>query len=107
MDWKEVLSGLSDSLPAGEETPGVPEGATEKPKPGGKLHIAVEKKGRKGKTATIIYGFTCEDAELQKTATRLKQSLGIGGSARCGEILLQGEVRERAAEILRSLGYRI
>ena len=72
-----------------------------------KLSISMERKGRKGKTATIIYGFECDDEELEEIARTLKTKIGTGGSARGGEILIQGEWRDRAAELLRELGFRL
>lgn len=72
-----------------------------------KLAVFVEKKGRGGKIATIITGFSCSDADLKEIASRLKNSMGCGGSCRDGEILLQGSRRDEAAAHLRKLGYRI
>lgn len=60
----------------------------------------MERKGRGGKTATIIEGFPGSDSELKALATRLKQQLGVGGSARGGEILIQGDCRQRLRELL-------
>lgn len=73
----------------------------------GKLSVFVEKKGRGGKTATIITGFTCAGKELLDLASRMKSALGCGGSARGGEILIQGDRREGAARFLRAQGYKI
>jgi translation initiation factor 1 len=105
MDWKDVLAGIS--VPEGEENndaePNQEAPQPKKPKGFGNIKVVEEKKGRKGKTATILYGFTCDDEELQQIAKRLKQSLGIGGSARGGEILLQGAVREKAMALLKEL----
>ena len=53
-----------------------------------------------GKTATIICGFTIGDDEVERVASRLKRSLGCGGSARGGEILIQGD---RRSDVLREL----
>lgn len=107
-DWKDALSKLRDSgsLPEGVETAQTAE-ETEKPQTSPALAIHVEKKGRGGKTATIISGFTCQREELEDTARRLKQAIGTGGSARGGEILLQGEWKARAAEFLRKEGYKV
>lgn len=107
-DWKDALSRLRDSgsLPEGEET-AQPSAIAEKPQAHPALTIQVEKKGRAGKTATIISGFTCTREELEETARRLKQAIGTGGSARGGEILLQGEWKARAAEFLRKEGYKV
>lgn len=108
MDWKDQLQQLKGSgvLPEGREReeevlPVQKQTKTHK----GKLHIAIEKKGRAGKTATIVYGFTGTDEELQHLAQTLRRRLGTGGSARGGEILLQGDRREETQRILKELGY--
>lgn len=112
MDWKDMLSQLqnSGSLPSGEE-PAVleepTEDASEIAKTQGLIHVVVEKKGRKGKTATIAEGFTCSDDELAELASKLKRKLGVGGSARGGEILIQGECKDRMVALLKELGYRV
>lgn len=74
---------------------------------GGVLHIFVEKKGRAGKTATIVTGFRCSDARLRQIASDLKNGLGCGGSCRDGEILVQGDRRDEAARRLRQMGYNV
>ena len=109
-DWKDALAALGASLPPGDPEPEVtpvPESPEKKTKRT-RLKIDVEKKGRGGKTATIIYGFDGQDDDqVADMARRLKQSLGIGGSSRGGEILLQGEVRAKAAAALREMGYDV
>lgn len=104
-DWKSKLSALGSILPPGE-----PESESSPATPGMQreaLNIVMERKGRAGKTATIIEGFTCGDAEVAEVARKLRTHLGTGGSARGGEILLQGDRREGAASLLRSLGYKV
>lgn len=105
-DWKDALKNLqaSGSIPVDDTPESVRKQHEETPK--GKLHIAVEKKGRGGKTATIVYGFTGTDAQLQSLASQLRKRLGTGGSSRCGEILLQGDRREETARALRELGFK-
>ena len=76
MDWKDTLKNLqtSGTLPEGPETLSETP-AEEKPQTHkGKLHIAIEKKGRGGKTATIIYGFNGSDEELQELASTLRHA---------------------------------
>lgn len=109
LDWKDALSQLRDSgsLPEGEEPEATAATDDSVTKPNDVIHVVVERKGRKGKTATIAEGFTCSDGELADIASRAKQRLGTGGSARGGEILIQGECRDRLADFLRSLGYRV
>lgn len=70
-----------------------------------KLRVHFERAGRGGKTATIVSGFQGPDADLASLAKQLKSRLGIGGSAKDGEIILQGNVCERAVQMLKSLGY--
>lgn len=109
MDWKDTLGSLlaSGTLPEGEEpqheeTPAAPEKAVQREP----LHIFMERKGRKGKTATIITNFLGDDEELQELARKLKQRLGTGGSCDSGEILLQGDVREKIRAVLTELGFK-
>lgn len=72
-----------------------------------RLRLFYEKKGRAGKPATIIEGFDPDDdTEALSVARMLKQRIGCGGSARGGEILLQGDRREQATKLLRESGYK-
>ena len=70
-----------------------------------KLRVSIERKGRGGKTATIVKGFVGSDDDLQALAKQLKTKCGTGGSAKDGEIIIQGELREKIVSILQSLGY--
>lgn len=106
MDWKDVLGQLKND-------PSLPEGSNDEPKhetnvgkSKEKLNIAVEKKGRGGKVATIIYGFTGSDEEVAEVAAKLKKKLGTGGSARGGEILIQGDIAHKVRVELQALGYK-
>ncbi len=104
-NWQDILQSLKagGSLPEGEEpAPAADVKAAAKCK----LTIAIEKKGRGGKTATIISGFTESHDEIAALAARLKSKLGTGGSARGGEILIQGDRREQVREFLTKAGYR-
>lgn len=111
MDWKEMLGQLRNELPEGEDRVAdrteVQAPTDEKPSKKETIHLVMEKKGRKGKTATIAEGFKCDDDTLQDIASQAKRHLGVGGSSRGGEILIQGDCRERFAAFLRSLGYTV
>ncbi|MGQ9683445.1 MAG: translation initiation factor [Anaerolineae bacterium] len=65
-----------------------------------------ERKGRGGKTVTVISGLQLPDADLEGLAKKLKAACGTGGTVREGTIELQGDLRERAAAELQRLGYR-
>jgi translation initiation factor 1 len=70
------------------------------------LHCHFEKKGRGGKQVVIIKGFEGPEDQLKELGKQLRQHCGVGGSAKNGEILLQGNVRDKAMDKLKSLGYR-
>lgn len=72
------------------------------------LKVSVERKGRAGKTATIVYGFpeTWPDSAIDALASDLRRRLGTGGSARGGEILLQGDRGKATVEALVALGHK-
>ncbi len=107
-DWKDALSALRGSVPqddaAPENNPADNPAVDTIPQT---LIVLLDKKGRKGKAATIVEGFTLPDAEVEDIARRLKQRLATGGSARGGEILLQGDRRKETSVILRALGYKV
>lgn len=69
------------------------------------LRVGIERKGRGGKTATLVKGFVGTDDDLQALAKQLKTRCGTGGSAKDGEIIIQGELKEKIVAILQSLGY--
>ena len=74
------------------------------------LKVMREKKGRKGKVVTVIAGFSLTDSDLKALAKTLKNLCGSGGTAKNEAsdqtIELQGDHREKAAEKLKSLGYK-
>lgn len=106
LDRLAALRGIMGDAPA-EETPSVDESA---PASGeaqsARLDIILERKGRGGKTATIVSGFTISDDAVSELASRLKRTLGTGGSARGGEILVQGDRRKDVLSFLTSNGYK-
>ena len=57
--------------------------------------------------ATIISGFECDDEEVKNIAKELKMKIGTGGSARGGEILLQGDWRDKVVEILKTQKFKV
>ena len=108
MDWKNVLGSLLENadLPAGEEP--TPETTPAKTPALPTLHVLIDRKGRKGKTATIVEGFDPDiPDETDRIAALLKRSLGVGGSARGGEILIQGNLVDQVKKILSDQGYKV
>ena len=112
MDWKEAL-GKAFDIPVNEDNPVAdetvqPEEREDAVTQQGKdrLDIILERKGRRGKQATIVTGFTCDDEALKQVASTLKRALGVGGSARGGEILIQCDFRQRVLDELTALGFK-
>lgn len=71
-----------------------------------KLRVKVEKAGRKGKTVTLVTGFIGTDEDLKLLAKQLKTRLSTGGSSKGGEIVIQGDVKQRVVQLLLEIGYK-
>jgi translation initiation factor 1 len=71
------------------------------------VYLHRESKGRGGKGVTLVKGLMLSEADLSALAKRLKQACGSGGTVKDGVIEIQGENRERIADILRKLGYKV
>jgi translation initiation factor 1 len=69
------------------------------------LRISLDKRNRKGKAVTLVTGFRGSDEELQELGKLLKMRCGVGGSAKDGEIIVQGDHRAKVLDILQKEGY--
>ncbi len=69
------------------------------------LKVLVDKKQRKGKHVTIVKGYTGSDDDFQHLAKMLKTKCGVGGSAKDGEILIQGDLKEKVYDLLINFGF--
>ena len=66
-----------------------------------------ESKGRGGKAVTLIKGLALSEGDLSALAKKLKQACGSGGTVKDGVIEIQGEHREKIADVLRQQGYKV
>lgn len=71
------------------------------------LEAHFSNKGRGGKTVTIVKGFKGSEVELEKLAKLLKNKCGVGGSIKDGEIIIQGNIRDKVIQILQNEGFKV
>ncbi|MDB4534561.1 translation initiation factor [Vicingaceae bacterium] len=70
------------------------------------LKVLIDRKQRKGKSVTIVTGFEGSDEDIKDLAKTLKSKCGVGGAAKDGEILIQGEFKEKILSLLIDMGYK-
>lgn len=71
-----------------------------------KLRIRLETKQRAGKKATVIHGFVGSQRDLEALAKQLKTKIGVGGTVKDGEVIIQGDYVSKVKDLLISLGYK-
>ncbi len=70
-------------------------------------YLRRDSKGRGGKGVTLVKNLVLTESDLNALAKTLKQAVGSGGTVKEGVIEIQGEQREKIAEVLRRLGYKV
>lgn len=70
-----------------------------------RLVVRIDRKQRAGKQVSLVEGFVGSDEDLSELGRELKKKLGVGGSAKDGEIVIQGDFRDRIVDILTKMGY--
>ena len=71
------------------------------------LRVLIDRKQRKGKAVTLVTGFIGTDEDLKSLGKLLKTKCGVGGSAKGGHIIIQGELCEKVSSLLRAEGYKV
>ncbi len=105
-DWKKRLGVVFSTNPDftyEEETEQEP--ATLAPE---KQHliVSIDRKGRGGKQVTLVTGFVGTSEDLAELGRTLKVKCGVGGTAKDGEITIQGDFRDRVVALLKEMGYK-
>ena len=96
-DWKDRLGVMYSTNPDFQYNTGDTEEEA--------LRISLDKRNRGGKMVTLITGFRGTSEDLTALGKLLKVKCGVGGSAKDGEIIIQGDLRAKVLDILRKEGY--
>jgi len=105
-DWKKRLGVVYSTNPdftySQEDDEAVETLAPEKQN----LRVLIDRKGRAGKQVTLVTGFVGSDDDLAELGRTLKVKCGVGGTAKDGEIAIQGDFRDRLVALLTQMGYK-
>jgi len=104
-DWKSRLGVVYSTNPDFQyETAGEAEAETLPP---GKqrLLVTIDRRNRGGKQVTLVTGFVGTADDLKELGKTLKTRCGVGGTAKDGEITIQGDFRDKVVALLKELGY--
>jgi translation initiation factor 1 len=104
-DWKKRLNIVYSTNPDYHYNKENEEVTETLPKEKQSLRISLDKRNRKGKAVTLVTGFTGKEDDLQELGKLLKTKCGVGGSTKEGEIIIQGDHREKVLGILQKEGY--
>ena len=70
-----------------------------------KLKVEIDRKNRKGKDVTLVYGWEGTDDDLKVLGKMLKSKCGVGGTVKNGEIMIQGNFKQKIYDLLKVDGY--
>ena len=104
-DWKQRLGVVYSTNPNFEYDNNEPEQVQTLAADKQNLRVWRDTHGRAGKVATVVRGFVGSNDDLEALGKLLKRKIGVGGSVKDGEIIIQGENRDRILQILLDEGY--
>ena len=105
-DWKKRLGVVFSTNPDFTYEEEVPEEPTTLAPEKQNLLVTIDRKGRGGKQVTLVTGFVGTADDLTELGRTLKVKCGVGGSAKDGEITIQGDFRDRVVTLLKEMGYK-
>ncbi len=104
-DWKSRLGVVYSTNPDFQyDTAGTEEAQTLPPEKQ-RLIVAIDRRNRGGKQVTLVTGFAGTQDDLKELGKTLKTRCGVGGTAKDGEITIQGDFRDKVVALLREMGY--
>lgn len=105
-DWKQRLGVVYSTNPDFRYEQDNPEEAQTLTPEKQKLTVSIDRRCRAGKQVTLVTGFVGSEADLKELGKTLKVKCGVGGTAKDGEITIQGDLRDKVTALLNSMGYR-
>lgn len=105
-DWKKRLGVIYSTNPDFQYVTETKEEALTLPPERQRLTVRFERSGRAGKQVTLVQGFVGGADDLAALARTLKTRCGVGGSAKDGEITMQGDLRDKLVKLLTEMGYK-
>ena len=104
-DWKDRLNVVYSTNPNFQyETGNTEEAETLSPNQQ-KLRVQLDRKNRGGKVVPLVTGFVGAAEDLKELGRMLKSKCGVGGSAKDGEVIVQGDFKQKVIELLKKEGY--
>jgi translation initiation factor 1 len=104
-DWKSRLGVVYSTNPDFQYQTEAQEEAATLPPEKQRLIVGIDRRNRGGKQVTLVSGFVGKADDLKELGRTLKTQLGVGGSAKDGEITIQGDFRDKVVSILQAMGY--
>lgn len=105
-DWKSRLGTVYSTNPDFEYNTECEDQATTLEPSKQNLRVWIDRKQRGGKVATLVCGYVGSEDDLKELARMLKSKCGVGGSAKDGEIIIQGDHRDKVVTLLINAGYK-
>jgi translation initiation factor 1 len=105
-DWKSRLGMVYSTNPNYHYEEESGSGQTTLPPNKQKLYVTIDRRNRGGKVVTLVSRFVGSDDDLKLLGKLLKTKCGVGGTAKDGEIIIQGDLRQKVIDILQKEGYK-